>query len=521
MTRLSDRVDIVAIGAVAVGLAAYYSTVTSRVTAPGLPLDDAWIHLQFARNLGTGHGFSYNPGVPSSGSTAPLWTVLLSVPAFLRFDLPTSAKVLGVTLTIAAALVARQIVLLLTGSRFGATTAGLAVVSSARFTWASLSGMEVPLYCTLAMLSLFTYLRELRSGRMAWWPWFAALAGTARPEVFIFLPVLLLHWVWSHRLTAGWRAAIRPCAAAGAVVLAWVAFNYYTGGRPLPGTFYAKSSGVGLLSAIAQGQWHDAARFAFSQPLDNLNLLLKWTDEQSPFLMLGLLVGALVLGGALPMAGADLRGGGILVALFLLAPLIKGAFVPTPALLTQNGRYIGHALILYFAIASIGLAYLWTTTRKHWAVAIFVTVTLARLLSQDAKFAPRYGAEVKNINDLQLVTADWVRAHTTPDAVIATNDIGAIAFFGQRTLIDTEGLISPDSILHRRNRTMAEYLEQKKPDLLIIFPGWYPEFNGRSDLLHEVGHVTSAPKVVAWGDTLVIYRMPWTRADKLVNVAPW
>ena len=521
MMRVSERLDAVAIGAIAIGLAAYYSAVAGGVTTPGLPLDDAWIHMQFARNLGTGAGFSYNPGVRSSGSTAPLWTLLLSIPAFVHIDLPTAAKTLGVVLTTASALTARQIVKVLTGSRLGATIAGLAVVMSARFTWASLSGMEVPFYCTLAMLSLLAYLRALRAGRGIAWAWLAGLAGTARPEVFIFIPVLIAHWAWVHRQQGAWRAALRPCIAAGAVVVAWVAFNYYAGGRPLPGTFYAKSSGVGLMSALAQGHWQDAGRFALSQPIENLNLLLKWADEQSPFLMLAMFVGALVLGGALAMPGADVRGGGVIVLLFLLAPLIKGALVPWPPLLTQNGRYIGHVLIMYFMIASVGLAYLWQATRKHWAVAVFVLVTLVRLVSQDVKFAPRYASEVKNINDLQLVTAAWIQSHTTPDAIIATNDIGAIAYFGHRTIVDTEGLVSPDSVPYRRNKTMAEYLTLKKPDLLIIFPGWYPELASRSDLLREVDHVTSTPKVVAWGDTLVIYRMPWTRVDKVPGLAPW
>jgi hypothetical protein len=48
----------------------------------GFPLDDSWIHLHFARNIAEGAGFSYNPGVPVAGSTAPLWTLLL---AFLLF----------------------------------------------------------------------------------------------------------------------------------------------------------------------------------------------------------------------------------------------------------------------------------------------------------------------------------------------------------------------------------------------------------------------------------------------------
>src|SRR4030095_4385759 len=51
--------------------------------AAGFPLDDSWIHLQFARNLAAGAGFSYNPGRPIAGSTAPLWTLLLGAGALV------------------------------------------------------------------------------------------------------------------------------------------------------------------------------------------------------------------------------------------------------------------------------------------------------------------------------------------------------------------------------------------------------------------------------------------------------
>jgi hypothetical protein len=37
MTRVGERADVVAIGAIAIGLAAYYSAVASGVTRPGLP----------------------------------------------------------------------------------------------------------------------------------------------------------------------------------------------------------------------------------------------------------------------------------------------------------------------------------------------------------------------------------------------------------------------------------------------------------------------------------------------------
>ena len=49
----------------------------------GFPLDDPWIHLQFARHLIQGDGLAYNPaGGWIPGSTAPLWTALIAL-AFL------------------------------------------------------------------------------------------------------------------------------------------------------------------------------------------------------------------------------------------------------------------------------------------------------------------------------------------------------------------------------------------------------------------------------------------------------
>ena len=52
---------------------------SSRVHGPGFPLDDAWIHMTYARNLGQSGEWAFVPGKPSGGSTAPLWTGLLAV----------------------------------------------------------------------------------------------------------------------------------------------------------------------------------------------------------------------------------------------------------------------------------------------------------------------------------------------------------------------------------------------------------------------------------------------------------
>src|SRR5882724_3720030 len=62
----------------------------------GFPLDDSWIHLQFARNLAAGQGLSYNPGELVTGSTAPLWTALLAILFLLPGSVVLWTKLLGI-----------------------------------------------------------------------------------------------------------------------------------------------------------------------------------------------------------------------------------------------------------------------------------------------------------------------------------------------------------------------------------------------------------------------------------------
>src|SRR5688572_27390620 len=64
--------------------------------ALGFPLDDSWIHLQFARNLADGRGLAYNPGELVTGSTAPLWTALLALVFYLPGNIVVWTKLLGV-----------------------------------------------------------------------------------------------------------------------------------------------------------------------------------------------------------------------------------------------------------------------------------------------------------------------------------------------------------------------------------------------------------------------------------------
>ena len=72
--------------AVLVAVAGLAGVVAAWVLAPeylvsrGFPLDDAWIHSVYGRSLARWGMLAYNPGIPATGATSPLWAVVMAVP---------------------------------------------------------------------------------------------------------------------------------------------------------------------------------------------------------------------------------------------------------------------------------------------------------------------------------------------------------------------------------------------------------------------------------------------------------
>lgn len=525
MTRPSSppRWHSAIILAAAIAAAAWGTYVELGQTSAGFPLDDSWIHLQFARNIAEGHGFSFNPGVASSGSSAPLWTLLLSLPLWAGVPPLLSAKLLGVALVAATALSAAALTRRLSGDDRAALLAGLAVALTPRMVWAGLSGMEVPLYAALTTLAMLAFVRALEDGatlRIDWAVW-AGLAGWARPETFVAAGILAATWVFraararrERRAITGWW---RPLVALALVTAGFVALNLYTGGRPLPNTFYAKNYGMGTLVSLAEGRPIDALLDVGRYPVVVLGEAIWWQASHDGLLFGAALVGVLVLGGAMGQAAPP--GGRALLAVLILTPLAKGLAAPQPPLLVHDGRYVMHLLVLGLVVCGCGIAALTRLARPAWLVGVLAMAGLLQVGGGNISAMATYADEVTNINDLQIRTAQWIAANTAADAVVATNDIGAIGFFSRRFILDTEGLVTPDAIWDKRMWRIDRFLERARPDAVVIFPEWYPYLSRRQDLLTPVAQV-SARKVIAGGETLVIYRTPWTRPGRIGPLLP-
>ena len=481
-----SRADASVVLAAVVPLALFTLTERRVAGGSGFPLDDAWIHLHFARNLAEGAGFVYNPGRPVAGSTAPLWTLLLGAGALLAGPSVAMAKVLGVACALGAAVLTRRAAQAWGAPPEVAVVAGVALLWAGPIAWGALSGMEVTLAALLVAAALLAHAAERHwlAGALA------ALAVPARPEAGLLIPLLLL----SRPLSAGRLGAFVLVPAA--IVAPMIAFSHVTVGVPYPATAVAKVEG-GLIG------WLGGLR----EPLSLTLAVRPWAfvREWADWLWLTHVLLPLLLLPAIALAWR--RGGRALgvVALALLAhPLAMAVLAPYRGPGFQEGRYSAHLLPLAMVILAVGLG---TALRGRRRLALLAWLALALWALVPA--AERYAWGVQNIEAMQVRLGHWVAASTSPTARLAVNDIGAIAYVSRREIVDLVGLVTPEILPYRRQgeEGVIRFLIRSCPDYVIIFPTWFPRLAARADLLEPLHRVRLDRVEVSGGREMVVYRL--------------
>lgn len=407
----------------------------------GFALDDSWIYATMARNLATGHGFSFNPGEPVAGSTGPLYTLVLAAGYYLFRDVVWPAKVLGMLCQVGAGVAVFLAALaLLPGRRLLSLAAALLVVTSPPLVWGMLSGMEIPLYLLLVAAGLAFYLR----GRGAWAVAIWSLGVWVRPDG-LFLVAL--------GLVAPPREAARRLLAAAPALLAFFAFNYALGGHWMPQTVGVK------------------AHFGFDLVGRTWHLLREWgtlwgipyrpeDQVEAPAILLALWI----LGAAITIRRAPLLAAYV-IGLPIALSLFRGDSGP-------HKRYVLY--VVPFAALLAVAALDWLARRfpnrlpQTFAPAAAAICLLAQGLYLPAK-AENYGWNVQNIEKMQVLLGKFVKLATRPGDVVAVNDIGAIGYFGERRVVDLMGLVSAP-------RSLPENLAAYDPKLLIVFVTWFKDY---------------------------------------------
>ncbi|MFW9958457.1 MAG: glycosyltransferase family 39 protein, partial [Candidatus Odinarchaeota archaeon] len=224
----------------------HYLLTMLSIAAPGLTLDDSWIHVQFARTIYEGTPWEYSPGYPSTGSTSPLWSVILS--CIFWFTSEPSGIIWGVYIISAifyifsTYLAGRIIANYLESIEWG-IVASIAFVLVPRNSWLMLSGMETPVFVFILLLSIAVLDKDEMKYDLVLGV-LAGLAFLARPEGIIIIFCILVRFViltLKRKVTlVRFGILLLSGAMALMVALPWVLHCLSVTGYPLPDTFYAK-----------------------------------------------------------------------------------------------------------------------------------------------------------------------------------------------------------------------------------------------------------------------------------------
>ena len=485
--------------ALAVGVALFLLRTRQIAGSVGLaafPLDDSWIHLHFARNLAEGRGFVYNPGVPVSGSTAPLWTLVLAAAFAMLGNHPALAKGLGVLATLGSAWLAGRLATSWTERPGLGLLASALTALAGPMVWGALSGMEVALAAFLVTAGLVLHDRERALPAAT----ALGLATLARPETVVLLPLFWLAGPLTVRRAVTWLFPAAICLGP------WVAFNLATIGTPLPATAAAKIEG-GLFGWLA-GVRDPLVTLLFRRPWQFESEWVRWLWQVDVLLPVLLLPGLWWLGtrrGRVVLAPA---------AVLLLHPVAMALLAPYRGPGFQEGRYSIQLLPLAIVVA-LAATPLLAAAGSRWRIPSWLApVALAAgLVAALPAAATRYGWAVQNIDAMQVELGHWVARQTPSGARIALNDVGAIPYISRREVVDVMGLVTPGIIPFRREGEpgILRFLERSCPDYLIVFPQWFPALSAMTDRFQPVHRIRLAHNTVAGADELVVYETVWNR----------
>jgi hypothetical protein len=451
----------------------------------GFPLDDAWIHQTYARNLVRSGGWEFVPGVPSSGSTAPLWTLLLALGYLLRLPHLLWAYLLGglclFWLVRSGMILWRQLWPEHAGLHW---VAGLLMAGIWPLVWAAVSGMETLLFVALGLQLVVLYGQRysvtsnqyavlgMRSVIMM--GMLAGLLILTRPDGVVLLLLLGVGLLMGKGQTEE-----RPLLSRLQTVVMWgsmvlllllpyFALNYWLSGTLWPNTMYAKQEEYAVVLTLPLWQRVSSLLYlSLGGPPQG------WQGMSSPHLLL--LPGLIWAGWRALQADWSQR------RLWQTLPLLwAGGHVLLYAwrlpVTYQHGRYIMAAMplwALYGLAGSIMLLLMFqgqlgTLMRRVAALSFTVIMLLFMLLGAEA-----YATDVAFIEGEMVTVAHWLAANTEPDAVIASHDIGAIGYFAERPLLDLAGLITPEIIpLLSNEAALAQYVLASNADYLVTAPGW-------------------------------------------------
>lgn len=404
------------------------------------PLDDVYIHLQYARQVGAGHFLQYNTGDPvSAGASSFLYVLLLGGAYVVGFHgtlLLAFAVAFGVLcFALTAALVCRLGTALV--ARPVGLWSGLLVACSGPLLWGAASGMEVGLVMLLVVSTTLRLVRELPTARFRYTPVLALLLALVRPEGLIFAAFLTFAvWraLWSQRRARSW--AWWP----------WTLLPFLAGAGQL--LFYRLATGTTSANGIqAKSMLYDRPEFYLSDFVERTianfrtiaGAFLGFDNQDFAF------PGALLLffGGVVYLIFVRRAWRPVFVATGLGLVAVVLSMSTLNSALEHNMRYEQPFLpmFLLFAVSGgYGITRAVPQPARRFALHGGLAVAVAFSLVAVPTWVTRFGRDTATIRDTDVSVAGWITTNLPPGTNVAVKDVGAVAYLGEHRVVDLIGL---------------------------------------------------------------------------------
>lgn len=435
----------------------------------GLPLDEAWLHQTFARNLVEKGTLAIAPGQHDATFLSPLWDVLLALnfagpkidPAWWAFALNVVLHLATVNLLLA--LVARD-----APERIGqlpwriACLAGAsAVASSADLVGFVVSGLETTLFVALVVIAIWCAARQrfLAAGLLA------ALAAMTRPEgLFVGVLVAASCFAQTRNVKRAVLTAL-PSAFVGAVLQAMVllgkahlASTMWTGRHWL---WFETSAGL----PNSDLKWELASAWV-SRLGDSAGL----SKHHAAFVWIAL---GLAAYGALRLALLRSTGTRLLVAWGVVqAWWLFRNFAPQG----PGGSWQPLVPLLFALSVALGTSFVvWDLAHARGAFGPRIAVAAGVLtfgwtaLAQDG-LVSQLAAHRLAVADIDATSLEMghIVAELPETALVAGFDSGAIVYRSKRSVVEIGRLAEPElAVLAERGRAW-EHLREKGATHVVL-----------------------------------------------------
>jgi len=485
----------------------------------GVPLDDTWIHFQFADNFAKGYFFQYNPGEYTAGTTSPLYVIVLGSMSYIIKNFIINSVFLSSVFYLLSCIFIYKISLLvlkndnslkglLNSSKitpeFISLFIALLTAFTGRIVWSALSGMETTMFIFFCILGIYYHIKNLQSGKFSLLPaLFISLAAVSRPEGLLLFGLYMfdisVNLIKEKSVKANIRNLFFTLMIFIIITFPYLIFSYTISGHFFPNTFRGQGGGVSLIPNF------NYLRIA---------LIYFFRDN---FITGSLYIFSLIFYiFSIRKYFQELKLLNLMFLWILLLPLVMSVLIPN---WRHHVRYLIPllpfinliAMYLIFRILDMNISINlkeFMLKRKN-----FLAVLILFSFIYYVVYAVALGKNTDNINNQQVKLAHWVKENVRKNETIAINDIGAITFINKIHIIDMAGLITPEILKYRTytwkdNLDSLNYLLKKNNvTYIIIYDEWFKEYLAKYG--SELTYITSAfldNNTICGGDDMKVYK---------------